>query len=428
MDAKKLLDGYDLENLAIASLGGHSALETSLGAKRQGLKSVVVAKRGREKTYSEFLKFNPKTETGVVDEVIEVDEFADILKPEIQDQLRKLNVLFVHSRYFWVYFDDFAKVENDFHVPILGTRELLRLEERDQKPNQYDVLREAGIRLPKIFEIPKLIRKKGFHEEDGEKYPVEWIDFKNPENLILRRKNRLEDSIETLRNLTSKNPKSKMNLLTLTKINNATRTYERENFYASSWGEWLQIANQKIQKGEITVEALKNATVEEFILGAPINFNFFYSPLSQRLELLGTDTRRQTNLDGWLRLPANEQLKLSAAGILPSHIETGHIAATVKESLLEKAFEAGSRFVETCKKYNPKGIVGPFALQGAIETDGKKEELVVFDVSFRMPGSPGIAATPYSSYLFGRPVAMGERIAMEVNAARMSGRLGEIIS
>ncbi len=121
-------------------------------------------------------------------------------------------------------------------------------------------------------------------------------------------------------------------------------------------------------------------------------------------------------------------MKLTAAGIVPSHVETGHIAATVKESLLEKAFKAGSRFVEACKKYNPRGMIGPFALQGAIETDGKKEELVVFDVSFRMPGSPGIAATPYSSYLFGRPVSMGERIAMEVNAARMVGKLDAIVS
>ncbi|MCF7846453.1 MAG: DUF1297 domain-containing protein [Candidatus Peribacteraceae bacterium] len=375
MDSKRLLENYDLENLTIASLGGHSALEVSLGAKKQGLRTCVVAKKGREKTYTEFLKTDENKETGCVDEVILVDEFSDILKPEIQKKLRELNALFVHSRYFWVYFDDFAKVENDFNVPILGTRELLRLEERDQNPNQYDVLEAAKIRIPKIFKSAKEIDR-----------------------------------------------------LTLTKIPNATRTYERENFFASSAEEWQKTINEKLEAGQISQEGIEKAVIEEFILGAPINFNFFYSPLSDRLELLGTDTRRQTNLDGWLRLPASEQAKLTVAGIQPSHIETGHIAATVKESLLEKAFEAGSRFVETCKKYNPKGIVGPFALQGAIETDGKKEELVVFDVSFRMPGSPGIAATPYSSYLFGRPVSMGERIAMEVAAARMSGKLGEIVS
>lgn len=375
MDTAKLLAGYDKTKLTIVALGGHSALEVCIGAKKQGLKTCVVAKKGREKTYSKFLKTDENTSTGCVDDVIVVDEFSDILKPEIQKKLREMNALFVHSRYFWVYFKDFSQVETKFEVPILGTRELLRLEERDEKPNQYDVLRKAGIRLPKIFKSP--------------------------------------DEIDRL---------------TLTKVNNATRTYERENFVAAAPEEWKKISAEKIKKGEITKEGLKNAVIEEFILGAQVNFNFFYSPLSKRLELLGTDTRRQTNLDGWLRLPAAEQFKLSAAGIQPLHIETGHIAVTVKESLLEKAYEAGEKFVATCKEFNPKGIVGPFALQGAIETDGKKEELVVFDVSFRMPGSPGIAATPYSGYLFGRSVSLGERIAMEVNAAVMSGKLEEIIS
>jgi len=378
MNSQKLLSGYDLDNLTIGCLGGHSALEVSLGAKKQGFRTVVVARKDRAQTYAKHLKTDDNTMTGCVDEVILVDSFDDILKPEIQQRLRELNTIFVHSRYFWVYFKDFAQVEKEFAVPILGTRELLRLEERDESPNQYDVLKTAGIRLPKIF--------------------------KNPDDI---------------------------DRLTLTKVNNATRTYERENFVAATPAEWKEIGERKIAAGEITKEALESATIEEFILGAQINFNFFYSPLSDRLELLGTDMRRQTNLDGWLRLPANEQLKLTEAGISPSHIETGHVACTVKESLLEKAFEAGERFVQTCKEYdkvNGKGMIGPFALQGAIETDGKKEELVVFDVSFRMPGSPGMSATPYSSYLFGRTVSMGERIAMEVAAAKMSGRLGEILT
>jgi 5-formaminoimidazole-4-carboxamide-1-(beta)-D-ribofuranosyl 5'-monophosphate synthetase len=377
MDVSKLLEGYDLENLTIASLGGHSACEVSLGAKKQGIKTCVVAKKGREKTYTQFLKTDEDKSVGCVDEVILVDEFSDILKPQIQKQLRAMNALFIHSRYFWVYFDDFAKVENEFEIPILGSRKLLRLEERDEKPNQYDVLKEAEIRIPKIFEKPEDIDR-----------------------------------------------------LTLTKIPNATRSYERENFLASSEEEWKATIDEKLEKGEINKEGVEKAVIEEFILGAQINFNFFYSPLSKRLELLGCDTRRQTNLDGWLRLPANQQLELAKKGMQPLHIETGHIATTVKESLLEKAYEAGVKFVESSKKFDKegKGITGPFALQGSIDTNGKSEELVVFDVSFRIPGSPGISATPYSGYLFGRSVSMGERIAMEVNAGRMSGRLEEILS
>ena len=64
---------------------------------------------------------------------------------------------------------------------------------------------------------------------------------------------------------------------------------------------------------------------------------------------MGTDTRRQTNLDGILRLPANEQLEVLKY-VKPKMIETGHITCTTKESILEKAFEIGEKFVEITKR------------------------------------------------------------------------------
>lgn len=374
MDPQVLLKNYNYQQLTIAALGGHSALEVCRGAKQQGLRTLVIAKKGREKTYTQYFKFDPITQTGCVDEVILVTDFADILQPAIQERLRAANALMVHSRYFWVYFPDFAKIEQDFQVPVLGARQLLRLEERDQTPNQYTVLREAKIRLPRIFAQA-----------------------------------------------------AEIDCLTLTKIPSKVRKYERANFFARSPQEWEAIKEQKLAAGEIEEAGLQKAVIEEFILGAPINFNFFYSALSQRLELLGTDTRRQTNLDGVLRLPAPMQLQLGA-NFQPTHIETGHLPATVKESLLEKALVAGEKFVAACQKFQSRGIFGPFALQGAIATDGQREELVIFDVSFRMPGSPGILATPYANYLFGRPVSLGERISLEVKRAVQADRLAEIIS
>lgn len=374
MNPTDLLRNYDYQNLTIAALGGHSALEVCHGAKRQGFRTLVIAKRGRERTYTQYLKFVSATQTGCVDEVILVEEFTDILKPEFQQNLRQLNALIVHSRYFWVYFPDFRQVEQDFAVPIIGSREFLRFEERDQKPNQYDILRQAGIRLPRIFKNPKEI-----------------------------------------------------DCLTLTKIPSKARKYERANFFARTAEEWQKVTQQKLAAAEIEQADLNKAVIEEFILGTPVNFNFFYSGLQKRLELLGTDTRRQTNLDGVLRLPAQTMLQLGA-DFQPFHIETGHLPATVKESLLEKAFVAGEKFIATCQQFHQRGFTGPFALQGAIETNGKEEELVIFDVSFRMPGSPGILATPYSRYLFGRPVSLGERIAMEVKLAVQKNSLAEIVS
>ncbi len=96
--------------------------------------------------------------------------------------------------------------------------------------------------------------------------------------------------------------------------------------------------------------------------------------------------------------------------------------------MLEQAFEMGERFVEASKKFVAPGIIGPFALQSIIIPGPPKKDIVVIDVSPRVPGSPGIAATPYSKYLFGEPVSVGRRIAMEIKEAVKLDRLEEILT
>jgi len=142
---------------------------------------------------------------------------------------------------------------------------------------------------------------------------------------------------------------------------------------------------------------------------------------------MGTDVRRQTNLDGLLRLTAPEQNEVLKY-VRPRMIETGHVTCTIKESLLEKAFEVGEKFVTLTQQENPPGIIGPFALQGAVVPEDGKEEIVIFDVSMRIPGSPGTRYTPYSGYLYGDSVSYGERLAMEVQTAIKKDRLQEIVT
>ena len=47
--------------------------------------------------------------------------------------------------------NDYDAIEDDFKVPMFGNRRLLRIEERDQHPNQYDLLDAATIRHPLLF-------------------------------------------------------------------------------------------------------------------------------------------------------------------------------------------------------------------------------------------------------------------------------------
>jgi 5-formaminoimidazole-4-carboxamide-1-(beta)-D-ribofuranosyl 5'-monophosphate synthetase len=95
--------------------------------------------------------------------------------------------------------------------------------------------------------------------------------------------------------------------------------------------------------------------------------------------------------------------------------------------MLEKAFELGERFVVAARAANPPGVIGPFALQ-CIITAGPPKDFVCYDVSLRIPGSPGTRYTPYSAYRWGRDVSVGERIAMEVVWARDAERLLEIVT
>ncbi len=363
---KKLLKGYDLNNITIGVLGGHSALDVCCGAKKLGFKTVAVCQKGREKTYDTY--FKSKDGKGIIDHTIIVDKFSDVMNKDVQEKLRSLNTIFIHNRYFWVYCP-FEQVENEFNVPIFGTRNMVRLEERHVPNNQYSILIQAGIRIPKIFKKPEDIDK-----------------------------------------------------LSIVKVAESKRSYERAFFFVKDVHDFKRKAESLITRGIIKKEALDIAVIEEYIVGAHINLNFFYSPLTNQLELLGTDTRRQTNLDGLLRLPAEEQTEVLRY-VKPKYIETGHIAVTMKESLLEKAFELGERFVETTKKINPTGIIGPFALQGAVVAEEGKEEFVIFDVSMRIPGSPGTRFTPYSGYLYGKELSYGDRIAMEITEAIKQGKL-----
>lgn len=341
-------------------------MEIALGAKKQGLKTVVVCQQGREKTYTQYYR-------NLFDEVIIVKRFKDLTTKPVIKKLIELNTVMVQSRYFWVYCDHEA-IEKNFPVLIFGSRGLVKREERNAAKNQYYLMDKAGIRHPKIFKDPKQIDR-----------------------------------------------------LVLVKAAEAKRGYERAYFLAANFEDYQNQALQLIKERIITEEGLKNAVIEEYILGTSVNFNFFYSPLKKRLELLGTDTRRATNISGLNSLPADEQLEV-LKHFRPKYIEAGHMAVTVKESVLEQAFALGEKLVKVLRREFPPGIIGPFALQTMYIPGPPKEDLVTFDLSLRMPGSPGIKATPYSEYLFGRPVSMGERIAMEIKTAVEGNKLELVVS
>jgi 5-formaminoimidazole-4-carboxamide-1-(beta)-D-ribofuranosyl 5'-monophosphate synthetase len=359
---KQIIEGYNPKKIRIGVLGSHSALEIASGAKLEGFKTVVVCQNGREKTYAKYYR-------NIFDKFIFLDNFADITKPETVKELTDMNTIFVPNRSFSVY-AGYEAIEQKFAVPLMGSRNLLKTEERTGAKNQLWLLQQAGIKIPKAFKSPKDID-----------CPV------------------------------------------IVKVPEKGRSIERAFFYASTPEEFEREAQKRIKDGIITREALNQSVIEEYVIGAKFNANYFYSPLTEEIDLLGFDRRIQTDLDGVLDLPAKEQLELNIA---TQNIEIGHMGVTMRESQLEKIFEAAERFVDICKKEFPPGMIGLFALQGAVTKD---LQFRVFDVSPRVPGCPCVEPTsPYMKYKYGIEVGPGKRVAMEIKRAIRKNRLSEVVT
>ncbi|MGC8994729.1 MAG: formate--phosphoribosylaminoimidazolecarboxamide ligase family protein [Pyrobaculum sp.] len=343
--------------VSVAVLASHSALDVLDGARDEGLKTIAVAKRGRDRAYREF---------PVVDKLIVLDDYRDILK--IVDELRKEEAVFVPNRSFAVYVG-YDAIEREFAVPIFGNRYLLRWEERVGPQNYYRLLDEAGIRRPRTFRVDEVDR------------PV------------------------------------------IVKMPEAERRVERGFFIARDRDDLLKKARRLADAGVIKLEDLQSASIEELVLGAHFNANYFYSVVRRRLELHSFDRRIQSDLDGIYRLPARDQLELDPE---VRYVEVGHEPATIRESLLEKVFDIGYRFVEAARRLVPPGVIGPFTLQFIVTP---QLDLVVYDVAPRIGGGTNVyigVGGQYSKLYWGRPISIGRRIAIEIREAAERGLLSEV--
>jgi len=306
----------------------------------------------------------------LTDEIILLDRFSDIMSSENQKKLQQLNTIMITHRALTAYLG-YDNIENNLQIPIFGNRLLLRAEERNTIRNQYYLLEKANIRHPRIYKNPS--------EIDG---PA------------------------------------------LVKVQEAKRKLERAFFIVSSYEDYKRKAKLKVEQGLIKEEDLNSAVIEEYIVGTYFNFNFFHSPLTGETEFLGIERRLQTNLhDFTTSLTARQQLEID---IEIQNIEVGHTPASIRESLLEKVFEIGDKFTAIVKREYPPGIIGPISLQSIVTLD---LNLVVYDVSLRVPGNPIMTTTsPYSKYYFGHTIGVGRRIAMEVKNATTKDKLIEILT
>lgn len=380
IDRSKVLEvlrGYDLDDLRIGMIASHSALDTADGAVEENFRTLAVCQEGREMPYVKYFRASRdksgKIVGGMIDEVMMLKKFSQILDPENQDILKEKNTLFVPNRSFTSYCGIDA-VEDQFTLPLLGSRNLLRSEERGDKRDYYWILEKAGLPFPE---------------------PVEAEDIKE---------------------------------LVMVKLPHAVKTLERGFFTASSYEEYCQKADTLLRQNVIDQDGIELARIERYIIGPVFNLDFFYSPISKAIELIGIDWRFETSLDGHCRLPAPQQLSLNDRQINPEYTVCGHNSATLRESLLEKAFTLAEKYVAATQEHYSPGIIGPFCLQTCVDKD---LNFYIYDVAPRIGGGTNVhmaVGHPYGNALWRTNMSTGRRLAREVKIALENDCLEKIVT
>ena len=373
----EVLEGYDLEDLRIGMIASHSALDTADGAVEENFRTLAVCQEGREKPYVKYFRADRdkrgKIVTGMIDEVMMLKKFPEILEQENQDILREKNTLFVPNRSFTSYCGIEA-VEDQFMLPLLGSRNLLRSEERGDKRDYYWLLEKAGLPFPESIEA--------------------------------------ED----------------INQLVMVKLPHAVKTLERGFFTAASYEEYCQKADLLLRQNVIDQDGIELARIERYVIGPVFNLDYFYSPITKRIELIGIDWRFETSLDGHCRLPAPQQLTLNERQINPEYTVCGHNSATLRESLLEKAFTLAEKYVEATQEYYAPGIIGPFCLQTCVDKD---LNFYIYDVAPRIGGGTNVhmaVGHPYGNALWRTNMSTGRRLAREVRIALENDCLDKLVT
>jgi len=164
-------------------------------------------------------------------------------------------------------------------------------------------------------------------------------------------------------------------------------------------------------------------TIQEYITGTRFYPHYFYSPISEQVELLGMDIRYESNIDGLARIPPQV---LDDCPIEPSYTVTGNLPVVARESLLPEILKMGDRMVESSKKLFPPGMTGPFCIE-TICTENL--EFFAFEISARIVAGTNlfVQGSPYSQLLYDEPMSTGRRIAREIKIAAEKDMLDRVV-
>jgi 5-formaminoimidazole-4-carboxamide-1-(beta)-D-ribofuranosyl 5'-monophosphate synthetase len=356
-DIAKIIEKYDQSKLSIGTLGSHSSLNIFKGAKEEGFRTVCICKEKDAIMYQKY---------PLVDELILVKDFTELLSPKLQEKLRNLNVVLVPHGSFTAYLST-EELTDSLYVPMLGNRQLLHWEANRNEQEEW--LRQAGLRLPAVFKSPEDI-----------------------DRLII-----------------AKLPGAK-----------GGRGY----FLANSPQSFHKKFGEMVKRGLLSKEDLEKVHLQEYALGVNVYPSYFSSILNDDVELLAMDRRYESAVDSIGKIPAAEQLEID---VIPTYTVVGNFPIVLRESLLPEIMRMGENVHKKARELAPPGIIGPFCLETVI-TDALK--IYTFEISARIVAGTnvGIGTSPYAYLKYGENMYMGRRIAVEIKEAVKQKRLQEVVA
>ena len=129
---------------SIATLGSHCALQVLKGAKDEGLKTVLVCEKKREKLYRRF---------NFIDEFIFVDSFVDVLDQKVSSVLEQNNSILIPHGTLIAQMNT-EQIES-IKTPVFGNKMILKWE-ADRKLKEQ-LMHEAKLDVPKSIASPSEI-------------------------------------------------------------------------------------------------------------------------------------------------------------------------------------------------------------------------------------------------------------------------------
>lgn len=298
-EINEILSKYNLQELRIATICSHSALQIFHGAKQEGFRTLGICMEESRLVYDAFPLARP-------DEYLMVRSYKEVRDPKFQEALREKNAIIVPHGSFVEYVGS-EEIERGFYVPMFGNRKVLEWERDRNKQKLW--LQKAGLRIPREYEEPskidgRVIVKfpgarggKGYFTANSEKSFYEKLEDRVRRGLIKR-----EDCLRAV----------------IQEFIAGVRYYP--HFFYSIFGD----LGFKVAEG--------------------------------RIELLSMDKRIETIDEVYRGLPGLDEDFLD-------YTVSGNQPVIVRESLLTDVIKAGVNVVKASMELMPPGIIGPFCIE-----------------------------------------------------------------